>query len=164
MFDNSKKFYTFVTDQNENIMTDYEKLIKEARTLEGMYYEGKKIVQGVAYRDCLGGAAFVFQDDEDDIIYSSEDYMSFDEVLEALNKLDEIKKECYKPLIKVFTFTSDSKHIEECKRHRDSCYFLQSLNKDIEISIAFTDEDITPIEEIHEEIRKILNQKKDSKK
>ncbi len=64
----------------------------------------------------------------------------------------------------MFTFTSDSKHIEECKIHRDACYFLQSLNNDIEISIAFTDEDITPIEEIHEEIRKILNQRNNSKK
>ena len=156
MFDNSKNFYTFVTDQNENIMTDYEKLIKEVRTLEGMYYDSKKIVQGVASIDCIGGLSFMLQDDEDDVIYSSEDF----EINEALNNLDEIKKQCYKPLSKVFTFTSDAKHIEECKRHRDSCYFLQSLNKDIEISIAFTAEDITPIEEIHEEIRRILNQKK----
>ena len=30
-------------------MTDYEKLIKEARTLEGMYYDEDKIVQGIAF-------------------------------------------------------------------------------------------------------------------
>ena len=32
-------------------MTNYQKLIKEVRSLEGMYYKGEKIVQGVASKN-----------------------------------------------------------------------------------------------------------------
>ena len=137
-------------------MTDYEELIKEARTLEGMYYNGKKIVQSIASIDCIGGLSFMIQDDNDDAIYSSGDY----DIDEVLRELERIKKQCYKPLTKVFIFSPDSNHIDECKAHRYACDFMLSLNNDIVVNIACTDEHVTPIEEIHEEIRRILNQKK----
>ena len=102
MFDNSKKFYTFVTDQNENIMTDYEKLIKEARTLEGLYFQGQKIIQTTLSMECKDSYYFSLCDVKDCNFYDSNIY-SYNTMLK---ELDRFKSLCYKPLTKVFTYTS----------------------------------------------------------
>lgn len=141
-------------------MTDYEKLIKEARTLEGMYYDGKKIIQSIASIDCIGGLSFMLQDGEDDAIYSSEDF----EINDALNNLDKIKKQCYKPLTKVCTITTSNCEYNKYKTHVNATYYLSSISKNVIVEHSNNLNEFTDINLIHEEIRRILNKKKDSKK
>ena len=139
-------------------MTDYEKLIKEARTLEGMYYDEDKIVQGIAFsskdeyyiviRNIYGNNIFEVDWNTD--------------IEDILNTLEDFKKQCYKPLTKVFTYHPFHEAHNFATYHVYSCRFLKTIS---EVEVMHTDEDnITPIEKIHEEIRRILNQKKDSKK
>ena len=137
-------------------MTDYEKLIKEVRTLEGMYYNNRRIVQGIAYIDEL---SFVLQDDEDDIIYSSEDFMFFDDVLEALNKLDEIKKDCYKPLEVVQTINILTDESDDYLHHHNASHYLKNLSSDLTVKYVDNSDDLTDINLINKEIKRILDEK-----
>ena len=79
-----------------------------------------------------------------------------------LKELDRFKSLCYKPLTNVFTYHSSYENHAVTKNHVYSCEFLKAISG---CEIKYTlHEHITPIEEIHEEIRRILNEKKDSKK
>ena len=153
MFDNSKNFYTFVTDQNENIMTDYEKLIKEARTLEGLYFKGQKIIQTTLSTECKDSYCFLLCNIKDCNFYYSDVY-SYNAMLK---ELDRFKSLCYKPLKVIYT--NDTDRID-----RVSAIGYLNIISNIDIKEANDTNIITPIEDIHEEIRRILNQKKDSKK
>ena len=135
-------------------MTDYEKLIKEARTLEGMYYDGKKIVQGYVSKiddDYSIGIRGIHNNNIFDTEWS-------DDVDDILNTLEHFKKQCYKPLNKVVTLHPFHEEYSSACHHVHSCYFLSGISQ-VEV-IKIDSGTVTPIEEIHEEIRRILNQKK----
>lgn len=135
-------------------MTDYEKLIKEARTLEGMYYKGTKIVQGQVCK-LDDEYSIVMHDIHDNSILDTE---WSDDVEDILNTLEGFKKQCYKPLNKVVTLHPFHEEYNRSSHHIYSCQFLSSIS---EVEVIEVDSGtVTPIEEIHEEIRRILNQKK----
>ena len=136
-------------------MTDYEKLIKEARTLEGMYYKGKKIVQG-----CVGKVddryCIAIRGEHDNNI-TEIDWS--DDIDDILNELEAIKNKCYKPLTKVNLPSTASDLYEEYVHIIDAYQCLKRIsNEEIDADYVFDAKDVTPIKEIHKEIKRILNE------
>ena len=101
----------------------------------------------------------MLQDDEDDIIYSSEDFMFFDDVLEALNKLDEIKKDCYKPLEVVQTINILTDESDDYLHHHNASHYLKNLSSDLTVKYVDNSDDLTDINLINKEIKHILDEK-----
>ncbi len=136
-------------------MTNYEKLIKEARALEGMYYKGEKIVQSVGVLHGGNGCSVLLMDIKDDPIFHSMYHYDFSDVIE---ELENFKNQCYTRLeeVVVVSVTSEDAH----SKHQDqlnAAYFLKSIS-DIEINYTDCEECITPLKILKKEIKQILNE------
>ena len=136
-------------------ITDYEKLIKEVRTLEGMYFKGEKIIQTTLSTEGKDSYCFLLCNIKDCNFYYSDVY-SYNTMLK---ELDRFKSLCYKPLEIVHTINILTNKSDDYLHHHNASHYLKNLSSDLTVKYVDNSDDLTDINLINKEIKHILDEK-----